>query len=89
MLQARPSLCLLSLSQLSSPQEHSHDEAFMTRFRDEIEIMADMHHPNVVMFLGASIDHANMCLVLEYCDYGDLISLLESREREINVGHFF
>ena len=76
---------MLSLNEFSIFQEHSRDEAFEIRFRDEIEIMADMHHPNVVMFLGASLDSTNMCLLLEFCDYGDLISLLESREREINV----
>ena len=46
---------------------------------NEIRLLASVKHPNVVSFKEAFIDHAsqNMCVVMEYCERGDLLSLVE------------
>jgi len=49
----------------------ANDPEFINRFVIEIKLMSDLHHPNIVMFLGACITPVSkMCLVLEYCEHG-------------------
>lgn len=56
------------------------DSDMVQRFRDEILLMSTMHHPNVLVFLGAVLDPeaGNMCLVTELCRNGTLHSFLHS-----------
>lgn len=45
-------------------------------WRTEVQALQKLHHPNIIRLLG-SVYHANpltFCLVLEYCDGGDLAS---------------
>ncbi|GMH73855.1 hypothetical protein TrRE_jg1047, partial [Triparma retinervis] len=42
----------------------------LSRFRDEIILMSDLHHPNVVFMVGACWEQQLMALVLEFCDKG-------------------
>lgn len=52
----------------------------IARFRDEMELMAGLRHPNVVQLIGASWDNcSNLCLVMEYLENGDVHSVLHSR----------
>jgi len=37
-----------------------------------------LHHPNVVMFMGACLKPPNVCLVLELCEHGSLHQFLRS-----------
>ena len=59
----------------------SNNEDFKRRFLEEIQLMSELHHPNVVLFLGACIDEPNVCLVLEYCVHGDLLTFLQSEDK--------
>ena len=51
----------------------------------EFSIMINVNHPNVVQFMGVAIGSCNLDsgdedvhnLVMEYCDGGDLLSLLQ------------
>jgi len=53
------------------------DKEFIHRFFLEIKLMSSLHHPNVVMFLGACITPVRkMCLVLEFCVHGSLHDFL-------------
>lgn len=47
------------------------------RFKDEIQIMARVHHPNLVRLLGACWQDGpdNLCIVLEYCSSGTLTNV--------------
>jgi len=50
-------------------------------WRTEVQNLQRLHHPNVIRLLG-SIYHPSpltFCLVLEYCDSGELTHALESR----------
>ena len=46
------------------------DAENLSRFRDEIILMSDLHHPNVVFMVGACWEKQLMALVLEFCDKG-------------------
>ena len=39
-----------------------------------------LHHPNVVLFLGACTKRPNLCLVLEYCVHGSLHHFLKTEQ---------
>lgn len=53
-------------------------ERLVKRFVDEITLMSTLHHPNVVLFLGACTRRPNLCLVLEYCVHGSLHHFLKA-----------
>ncbi|KAI9920927.1 hypothetical protein PsorP6_000612 [Peronosclerospora sorghi] len=56
------------------------DESALAGFRDEIELMSCLRHPNIVQFIGASWDNAsNLCIVMEYLENGDMHRVLHSR----------
>jgi serine/threonine protein kinase len=58
------------------------DEDMVGRFREEINLMATMNHPNVLLFLGAVLDRdaGHVCLVTEFCNRGTLADVLRSSE---------
>ncbi|KDO35632.1 TKL/DRK protein kinase [Saprolegnia parasitica CBS 223.65] len=48
-------------------------------FREEIELVSCLRHPNIVQFIGASWDNcSNVCMVLEYMEQGDMHNVLHS-----------
>lgn len=50
---------------------------------NEIRLIASVKHPNVVAFREAFIDHGSetMCIVMDYCEMGDLQSLMEKARK--------
>lgn len=55
------------------------EDSALASFRDEIELMSCLRHPNIVQFIGASWDNAsNVCIVMEYLENGDMHSVLHS-----------
>lgn len=48
----------------------------MTKFMREIQILLKLRHPNLALLMGASIRSKPYFLVMEYCQGGDLFSLL-------------
>uniref|UniRef100_M4BVG0 Protein kinase domain-containing protein n=1 Tax=Hyaloperonospora arabidopsidis (strain Emoy2) TaxID=559515 RepID=M4BVG0_HYAAE len=57
----------------------SHADSALASFRDEIELMSCLRHPNIVQFIGASWDNAsNLCIVMEYMENGDMHRVLHS-----------
>ncbi|OQR86072.1 serine/threonineprotein kinase [Achlya hypogyna] len=57
------------------------EDAAVVRFSAVLRLVLDMHHPNIVQFIGASWDsEQSICMVTERLDRGDLASLLASDE---------
>jgi len=54
----------------------------------EIRLFRRIRHPNVVLFHGASVvkhgDGVHLCLVLEWCEGGDLLKHVKNRHRSGN-----
>ena len=55
------------------------------RIVQEINILRELHHPNIVKYYDRIIDHKNtkLYIVMEYCPGGDLSQLIK-RNRKIN-----
>eukprot|EP00698_Gefionella_okellyi_P002657 TRINITY_DN124_c0_g1_i1.p1 TRINITY_DN124_c0_g1~~TRINITY_DN124_c0_g1_i1.p1 ORF type:complete len:507 (-),score=104.11 TRINITY_DN124_c0_g1_i1:30-1526(-) len=45
-------------------------------FKVEIAVLTALRHPNIVLFLGASMEFPNLCMVMEYVRGGNLRKLL-------------
>ncbi|OQR83677.1 kinase [Thraustotheca clavata] len=46
-------------------------------FAEEIQLMMNFRHPNIVQFMGASWNsYSNICFVTEFLDRGDLYDVL-------------
>jgi serine/threonine protein kinase/CheY-like chemotaxis protein len=54
------------------------DAGFVQRFQREVETVARLGHPNVVMAYDADEDEAGHFLVMEFVDGKDLISMVEN-----------
>lgn len=51
-------------------------ESVLKEFRDELEVMVDLRHPNVLLLMGASVEPPDLLLIMEFMDRGDLHSVL-------------
>lgn len=63
---------------VKTPSNEISEEA-LYKFMQEIRLMSCLHHPNVVVFLGACVA-PNICLVMEYLPNGSLYDLLRKPE---------
>eukprot|EP00736_Rhodelphis_marinus_P013915 Rmarinus@m.7316 len=48
-------------------------------FMKELEVLSELRHPNVVLFMGACLEKQNTCLVTEYMTKGSLYEVLHSK----------
>ncbi|XP_057463491.1 integrin-linked protein kinase 1-like [Actinidia eriantha] len=60
-------------------EEVTADEDKVTAFRDELELLQKIRHPNVVQFLGAVTQSTPMMIVTEYLPKGDLGDFLKRK----------
>ena len=44
--------------------------------RNEINILSKLHHPNLVQYISSCSDDEGIYIIMEFCIYGDLYSLL-------------
>ncbi|XAR59287.1 Non-specific serine/threonine protein kinase [Bertholletia excelsa] len=66
-------------------EEVSADEEKVRAFRDELELLQKIRHPNVVQFLGAVTQSTPMMIVTEYLPKGDLREFL-NRKGALKIG---
>ncbi|XP_077991655.1 speract receptor-like [Glandiceps talaboti] len=52
--------------------------------RQELKMVRDMRHDNVCKFVGASIDHLHICILMEYCPKGSLQDILENEKIKLD-----
>lgn len=54
-------------------------------FRNELDILSILTHPNIVQFLGAVLEPPTLCLLTELCA-GSLVDLLRlARNKQLNI----
>ncbi len=52
------------------------DERSLLEFRAEMAFLAELHHPNIVLFIGACVKKPNLCIVTEFIKQGSLKDIL-------------
>ena len=55
--------------------------------RNELEIIKTLHHENLARFEEAFLSENRLCIVMEYCDGGDLRKLMNDHRTAQSV-HF-
>jgi alpha-tubulin suppressor-like RCC1 family protein len=56
-------------------------EESISCFIDECNILKNLRHPNILLFMGACTNPPNFFVVTEYCDNGNLFELLHSNKQ--------
>lgn len=51
-------------------------------FLAEVEIMATVVHPNIVLLMGACTEGSNWAMVTEFCGKGDLNGILHGKDKD-------
>ncbi|KAH9101813.1 hypothetical protein AeMF1_021518 [Aphanomyces euteiches] len=59
-------------------------QEILGEFHREVAVVSRLRHPNIVLFLGASIDPPKYCLVFEYMENGALTDLIRQRRAPID-----
>lgn len=60
------------------------DEALKQEYMDELLVMSQLHHPNIVAIIGACMAPPNLCIVMELCVMS-LYDLLHQSSNPISV----
>lgn len=55
--------------------------AVQTCFFQELSFMIRLRHPNLVLFMGASVQQDEFCVMMEYCAGGTLFEFLHSSKK--------
>ncbi len=48
------------------------DERALLEFRAEVAFLSELHHPNIVLFIGACVKRPNLCIVTDFASKGSL-----------------
>jgi serine/threonine protein kinase len=51
-------------------------EEALKDFKREVSTLTQLRNPNLVLFMGATTESNNVCIVTEYCQGGSLFALL-------------
>ncbi len=54
------------------------DERSMLEFRAEMAFLSELHHPNIVLFIGACVKKPNLCIVTEFVKQGSMKDILQN-----------
>lgn len=54
-------------------------------FKKEVEIMALLRHPNVLLFMGACTQPGNMSVITEFLPNGNVEDLLKRKDADISI----
>jgi len=59
-------------------------QSLLNEFGREVAALSKMRHPNVVSFLGASISPPKFCLIIEFCEGGNLWEVLRRQPETVD-----
>ncbi|KAL6047965.1 Serine/threonine protein kinase, catalytic domain containing protein, variant 2 [Balamuthia mandrillaris] len=58
-------------------------EKRMLEFRAEMAFLSELHHPNIVLFIGACVRRPHLCIVTEYMKKGSLKDILRDKATQL------
>eukprot|EP01090_Pellita_catalonica_P004230 TRINITY_DN14069_c0_g1_i1.p1 TRINITY_DN14069_c0_g1~~TRINITY_DN14069_c0_g1_i1.p1 ORF type:complete len:474 (-),score=88.31 TRINITY_DN14069_c0_g1_i1:27-1448(-) len=59
------------------------DQKALQDFKKEVEIMSQLNHPNVVLFMGACTQKGKMCIVTEILSKGNLSQMIHNTKIQL------
>jgi serine/threonine protein kinase len=66
-------------------EEHNEVRKLVAEFRSEVLVMSRLHHPNVILLVGACSQFPNFCIVTEYLENGSLYEKLHAPDAAVHV----
>jgi Leucine-rich repeat (LRR) protein len=66
----------------TSEEDYQNDagiQRVVNEFKSEVLVMSKLHHPNVLLLVGACSDFPNLCIVTEYLSNGSLYDALHRK----------
>ncbi len=58
-------------------------ERRLLEFRAEMAYLSELHHPNIVLFIGACVKQPNLCIVTEFVRQGSLKEVLADNSHKL------
>ncbi|CAD7951799.1 unnamed protein product [Amoebophrya sp. A25] len=58
------------------------DEKERQSVEQEVALLAAVRHPNIVAYKDNFVDQNHLCILMEYCDSGDLYTYLQKRKNQ-------
>jgi serine/threonine protein kinase len=52
-------------------------------FIKEVDVISNLRHPNIVLYMGICINHSQYLMITEYLDGGSLFDLLHKKHVKI------
>jgi len=74
-------------------KENKFQKDYINKFINEINIISSLRHPNIVLYMGASIDKKNYYMITEYLPKGSLFDYIHrdrgkiSEREQINIAY--
>ena len=91
----RGGMSVVYLAQLAKEQEQvalkfmpskvAIDERSLQRFQQEMEATSALRHPNIITFLDSGTQPGVFYFLMEYCEGGDLASLIQARGGHLSL----
>jgi len=54
----------------------------LDKAKQEAEVLAKMKHPNIVSYIDSFEESGNLCIIMEYCEGGDLHNKINSTKND-------
>jgi serine/threonine protein kinase len=60
-------------------------EEALEELQKEVEILNQLRHPNVVLYMGVCLKQPHVCILTEWCERGSLHDLIHDQEFTMDV----
>jgi hypothetical protein len=73
----------VAVKRVNFDEKHPQFARMVDDFKAEVEVLSRLRHPNIILYMGACLEHPNLCIVTEYVQCGNLWEVLHRSSRPI------